>query len=132
MRTPDGKIAQAGAIACRTADEGLLVLIVRAKKTPEHWIFPKGHIEAGESAEEAALRELEEEAGIRAEVLEAAGATEYPRGGEAMRVEYFFCRYVADAGKGDGRETRWCSPEEAEKLLSFSDLRRMARKAKRI
>ncbi|MDO8487678.1 MAG: NUDIX domain-containing protein [Candidatus Curtissbacteria bacterium] len=41
------------------------------------WDFPKGHIEAGESQEEAALREVEEETGVKAEIIEKVGQTEY-------------------------------------------------------
>ena len=52
-------VPQAGAIAFRIVDEAPQIMLVRAKKTPEHWIFPKGHIEAGETAEIAAARELE-------------------------------------------------------------------------
>ena len=34
-----------------------------------HWDFPKGHIEKGESKEQAALRELFEETGLKTEIL---------------------------------------------------------------
>lgn len=48
------------------------------------WVFPKGHIEAGETSQTAALREVEEEAGVTAELLPGAGpwTTRYhnPRG----------------------------------------------------
>ena len=60
-------VPQAGAIAFKIVDDSPLILLVRAKKTPDDWIFPKGHIELGETAEETAARELAEEAGVRAE-----------------------------------------------------------------
>lgn len=41
------------------------------------WIFPKGHIEAGERAEDAARREVLEETGIRIEIGAALGSTRY-------------------------------------------------------
>lgn len=41
------------------------------------WDFPKGHIELGESSEDAALREVEEETGIKAEIIEKVGSTQY-------------------------------------------------------
>jgi len=53
------RVIQAGAITMR----GKKVLIVRAKKNPLDWIFPKGHVERGESLAETACRELAEEAG---------------------------------------------------------------------
>jgi 8-oxo-dGTP pyrophosphatase MutT (NUDIX family) len=62
-------VFQAGAVVFKIVDGAPQIMLVRAKKTPEHWIFPKGHVEAGETAEIAAARELEEEAGIRGESL---------------------------------------------------------------
>jgi 8-oxo-dGTP pyrophosphatase MutT (NUDIX family) len=56
-------VRQAGAIVFRTDDQGLRFLIVRAKQNPADWIFPKGHIEPGESAAAAALREARERLG---------------------------------------------------------------------
>ena len=57
-------VPQAGAIVVRRDELGKCVLLVRAKKTPEDWVFPKGHIEKGESLEQTAVREVQEEAGV--------------------------------------------------------------------
>ena len=46
-----------------------LVLVIQHSKH-KGWDFPKGHLEAGESSEQAALREVMEETGIRAEIIE--------------------------------------------------------------
>lgn len=51
------------------------VLVVRNRFG--NWVFPKGHIEEGESAEAAALREVMEEVGLKAEISEAIGQTHY-------------------------------------------------------
>src|SRR6476646_10984685 len=59
-----GVVRQAGAIAVRKSGAAHEVFIVRAKKNPGDWIFPKGHIEPGESAPDAAVRELLEEGGV--------------------------------------------------------------------
>jgi len=42
-----------------------------------NWIFPKGHLELNETAAEAALREVEEEVGLKAEIQEPIGQTHY-------------------------------------------------------
>lgn len=64
------------------------------------WEFPKGHIEAGESSKEAALREVLEESGVRAEILEKAGDCDYFYFEDGQRVfkkiTYFFMKYVED------------------------------------
>lgn len=61
----------AGGIVYKKEDGALLWLMVKHSKN-HHWGFPKGHIgdiEKGESMEEAALREVEEEGGIKAAII---------------------------------------------------------------
>lgn len=55
---------RAGCIPVCIVDSQLLVLLVRSRKHPEHFTFPAGKIEPGESSEDAALRETVEEAGV--------------------------------------------------------------------
>ena len=57
----------AGGIA-RDGDQ-LLMIRVQTLDGKELWTFPKGHIEAGETAEQAALREVEEETGYRCDIV---------------------------------------------------------------
>ena len=119
------RVAQAGAIAVRGHGPDTDVLIVRAKKNPGEWIFPKGHIEPGESAAEAAIRELQEEAGVVGDVIRRAGVSTFTSGKEEVEVTYFFVRYVSDAPRTEDRAIRWCRIEEAQALLSFDDSRRL-------
>ncbi len=51
--------------------------VLLLKKRNGHWVLPKGHIELGESKKEAALREVEEEAGVCAQILEYIDYIEY-------------------------------------------------------
>jgi 8-oxo-dGTP pyrophosphatase MutT (NUDIX family) len=64
------------------------VLLVTSKRNPKRWIFPKGHIEKGETAEAAALREAREEAGIVSKPVGPAGVLEFKFLGTGVRVEY--------------------------------------------
>jgi bis(5'-nucleosidyl)-tetraphosphatase len=123
-------VAQAGAIAFKIVDGAPFVLLVRAKKNPEHWIFPKGHIDEGETAEIAAGRELEEEAAISAELVAPAGALEFQSGKELVHVEYFLFRFRAEVERTEDREVRWCTYEEALELLSHPDAAALLRKAR--
>ena len=52
----------AGGVVYRKGDDGPLFLLIR--DSYQNWGFPKGHVEAGERAEDAALREVREETGI--------------------------------------------------------------------
>lgn len=90
------------------------------------WVFPKGHPEPGETLEAAAVREVLEETGVKAEVLAPLFPTRYvnPKGVE-REVHWFLMR-----GTGEPRLEKgmtglgWFGLEEARLLLSFpEDLR---------
>ena len=90
------------------------------------WVFPKGHLEPGESELAAALREVEEEAGVRARTPEPpiADATEYRNaGGTARRIRWFLLRcqtappLLREALFPEGA---FLEPAEARRRLSFA------------
>jgi diadenosine hexaphosphate hydrolase (ATP-forming) len=118
-------IAQAGAIAVRREGSKSLVLIARAKKNPLEWIFPKGHIEPGETASETAIRELQEEAGVSGEIVRPIGVSIFasPRG--EVEVTYFLVRSAAEQPSPEGREKRWTSFRDARRLVTFPDAPRL-------
>jgi 8-oxo-dGTP pyrophosphatase MutT (NUDIX family) len=122
-------VRQAGGIVLRTDDGSPHFLLVRAKQNPEHWIFPKGHIEAHESPEEAAAREVEEEAGVQASVLQHIGVVEFPSGGDTIRVDHYLLLFSGQAGAGEkDRQPRWCDYKEAMRLLTFDSSRDLLKK----
>jgi len=77
-------IQQAGAVVVRLDGPEPRFLLVKARRDPTVWIFPKGHVEDGETAEETALRETQEEAGVIGRVLAPIGALEFESGGTAI------------------------------------------------
>ena len=87
--------------------------------------FPKGHIEAGETAEEAACREVREEAGAAAQVLGEAGTIEFVLENKAVRTLYFLMRYSGEVEPSEPRGSQWCSCEDARELLSFAEAREL-------
>jgi len=83
------------------------------------WSFGKGRPEPGESAEETALREVQEETGWKAEIIRRLPGEFL--GGSSVNT-YFLMRPVEDTGDF-GKETsevRWVSPEEARELLALN------------
>lgn len=133
MSENEATTIQAGAIAYRIVDGEPRYLVVTAKKDAAHWIFPKGHLEAGESLEEAALRELREEGGVTGELVGPVGSNAFRLRGEPIRVEYFLVRCTGLAEAGDeGRERRWESYDEARRTLTFEDSRHLLDRAHRL
>ncbi len=56
------------------------------------WVFPKGHLEAGETPLDAAVREVAEETGLAVEVIRPLGELCFEHAGARHRVEYFLAR----------------------------------------
>ena len=71
------KATHAGGIVYKEDGETVDYLLVRPKRAPKEWVFAKGRIEKGESAEEAAVREVEEETGVVARSIAPVGFVEF-------------------------------------------------------
>lgn len=67
-----------------------------------HWTFPKGHVEEGETEEDAARREVAEETGVPVRILRSLGHTRYtvhrPEGPRPKTVAWYL---MAPEGEGD-------------------------------
>lgn len=87
-----------GGIVIRQAADQVEYLLVTSKSQKDRWIFPAGHVEVGESYEEAALREVVEEAGVEAVPIFNLGNFQYPwyRGNQKIVIDtfLFLMRYV--------------------------------------
>ena len=103
-----------------------------------HWDFPKGHIEQGETKHQAALRELKEETGLQATILDGFEHSfsywhHFPKTQElAHKTVYFFI------GKASSKEVvlshehigfEWLSFEKASEKLTYDNARELLQKA---
>ena len=96
------------------------VLVVHRPKYDD-WAFPKGKLEAGESWEEAAVREVEEETGLRAELGPYAGSTHYPLGDGTKEVRYYLMRADGEPRpRNEVDDLRWVTRGEAMALLTYA------------
>jgi 8-oxo-dGTP pyrophosphatase MutT (NUDIX family) len=126
-RTP---FTHAGGIVGRWSRTGPRYLLVTAKLDPTHWVFPKGHIEKGETPAEAAQREVMEEAGVRAQSIFQAGSSTYAvPGKEKVHVVYYLMAFASERAAAEGRAVRWLPYARAKSRLTFDEARRALRKA---
>ena len=123
------RIAQAGAVVVRRDGPEPLFLLVKARRDPRVWIFPKGHVEDGETAEQTALREAQEEAGVIGRVIAPLGALEFESGGRPLRVDYFLVELLGDAAWSEGRPFVWGTYDETRERIEFSNARELLKKA---
>ncbi|MCU1383215.1 MAG: phosphohydrolase [Acidobacteria bacterium] len=124
-------VLQAGGLAFRGTGRDLSVLLVTSKKQPGFWILPKGHVEPGETAAQAGLRETQEEAGVTGDLLGPIGAPlEYDWNGKRYSVQYFLIRATAEEPASDGRTVVWLPVDAALQQLSFEDTQRLLREAR--
>jgi diadenosine hexaphosphate hydrolase (ATP-forming) len=124
-------VLQAGGIAFRGSGGDLSILLVTSKKQAGFWIFPKGHVEPGETTAEAGARETLEEAGVSGDLLGPVGTPlEYDWNGRRYAVQYFLIRATSESPASDGRTIAWLPFDEALKRLSFEDTRRLLHDAR--
>ena len=115
-------IRAAGGIPLRGSGGDLEVLVVHRARYGD-WTLPKGKCEPGETDEACALREVEEETGLRCELAQELPSTEYRDSQDRpKRVRYWALRVVGGAlrpAAGEIDEVRWVSLAEARQLLTY-------------
>lgn len=126
----------AGGVVVRLANGEPLYLLIR--DSYGHWGFPKGHLERGEPADRAALREVMEETGLRAVSLlgSIARIDWYFRFRGALihkNCEFFLMQTSAESTKPQKSEgitaCRWTTLEEALRLIAYQNARAVLQKA---
>jgi 8-oxo-dGTP pyrophosphatase MutT (NUDIX family) len=125
----EGVVQAAGGVVTRTARDGTLEVLVVHRPRYDDWSLPKGKLEAGESFEDAARREIEEETGVRVELGEPLPTTDYvDRHGRPKVVHYWRMTPVGQTARepnDEVDETRWVKAAEAGTLLSYDHDRRL-------
>jgi 8-oxo-dGTP diphosphatase len=111
------EVRAAGGVVVR---DGLVALVHRPRY--DDWTLPKGKLDDGESFEEAALREVEEETGLRARLGRELPAVNYEVRGRPKVVRYWLMEVESDEGfvaNDEVDEVRWLERAEALRLLTY-------------
>lgn len=139
----------AGGVVFKKQDNQILWLLIQPKRKDEfcsqvRWQLPKGWIEQGEKTEEAALREVEEEGGVKAKIIEKIDAIKIffknifegkPQETVLKTITYYLMEYQEDVPDGFGWETQevvWLPYDQAKEKLTFKSERKILEKAKKL
>ena len=117
----------AGGIVFRE-DNGQVAVLVTQSSAHDGWIFPKGHLEHGETSSDAALREVKEETGVDARILERVGTIRYGfrvRGRQIAKTALFYLmEYIGGKTSDESPEVRavtWVPLGQVAGTLSFAN-----------
>lgn len=115
-------IEAAGGVVWRRSSKGTLKVLLVHRPRYDDWSLPKGKLEPGESHRQAALREVEEETGLRCDAQEELLEVRYAdRKGRPKRVRYWAMERVDGSFQPNDEvdEIRWVPVEEVERLVSY-------------
>lgn len=111
------RIEAAGGVIIR---DGKVAVVHRDRY--DDWSLPKGKLDAGESFEEAALREVREETGLECELGRELEPVSYvDQKGRPKLVRYWLMEVTGGDFEANEEvdEMRWLAPAEAARLLSY-------------
>lgn len=126
----------AGGVVVRGDETIVIVPTRRAANGRAVLALPKGHVDPGETPPEAAVREVREEAGVEAELVEKLGDVRYWYQREGRRIAKVVSFYLFDYVSGDPADhdaevevAQWMELERAAEELSYRGEREMVQRA---
>ncbi len=128
----------AGGVIFRQRD-GVIEICLIATKGGTVWCLPKGIVDTGERPEDTALREVKEETGLEAEIIDKIGKISYwyfmkdDNTKYHKTVHFYLMHYLkgsTDDHDWEVDDSRWYSLQEAERLVSYKGDREILGKAK--
>jgi len=141
-KVPTKLQVSAGGVAYRNQDGRVEVALISVG-TDNRWQLPKGLVDKGESTADASLREVREETGIDAEMIDRLDKVEYwyvsKEEGHPVRyhkfVYFYLMRYKSgDVGDHDDEvnEARWVMIDDAIEMLAFKSEKKIMTQAKEL
>lgn len=134
-KMPVERAVSAGGVVLREGAAGAEVVIC-GRDSDGVWGLPKGTPDEGESLEGAAVREVSEETGLKAEIVKKIGVVEYWFVANGVRYHKWVHHYLMRPTSGDTAEhdaeydrVEWLPIEAAIRRLTFENDKRMVRRA---
>jgi 8-oxo-dGTP pyrophosphatase MutT (NUDIX family) len=126
----------AGGVVVRRFSGVWQFVAIRPRGKTDVWALPKGHLDGHEGAEQAAIREVREETGLRVALDEHLGEVRYSFPTEDGRiykkVDYFLLTWQSGSPMPQAEEVeeaKWFTLEQAWELLSYPGEREVALRA---
>jgi len=125
-------VRAAGGLVRRAGPDGSRQVLLVHRPRYDDWSLPKGKSDPGETGEATALREVEEETGLRCRLVEEVDTVRYEdRYGRPKTVRYWLMEPLEPPGSftpnDEVDEVRWCSVAEAVKLVSYDHDRELVK-----
>jgi 8-oxo-dGTP pyrophosphatase MutT (NUDIX family) len=118
-----GRVTAAGGVIVRQAAGGETEVLLIHRPHREDWTFPKGKVEPGDTDEACALREVEEETGLRCELGdELPTISHVDHKGRRKIVRYWVMRTIAGeaAPHNEVDAVRWLTVPDAARMLTYA------------
>ena len=125
-------VRAAGGLLFRQAADGPVEVVLVHRPAYDDWTFPKGKLDPGETDADAAVREVEEETGLRSRPVRDLGTTSYHDSrGRPKTVRYWEMTAI-DGVLGPANEideARWVPLDEAARMLTYARDRKLLLRA---
>ncbi|WP_149203422.1 NUDIX hydrolase [Actinotalea subterranea] len=126
-----------GLVVTSAGDHPQVAVIARRNRAGRlEWCLPKGHLEGPETPEEAAVREIAEETGIRGQIMQRLGTIDYWFTGDDRRVHKVVHHFLltATGGEltvdgdpdGEAEDVAWVALTDLPDRLAYPNERRLA------
>ena len=126
------RVVSSGGVIFRKVNGGFEVALVSRRNI---WCLPKGLIEANETADEAALREVKEETGLNGEIIGKIGEINYSffRNRRYFKTVHFYLLKLVggsiEAHDSEMDKVKWFPISDAIRVLTYVNERKIMRKA---